>query len=152
MRSWILLRGIGLLCVLAALALPAAGGEWSSGDVEAARRYQDLERERARRYRASLDTEARAEAQRRVPEPRRQQRAERTPVPAPAPEEPGFVARIARELGGSLRDWAGHLAAELAAEFEPWARELARDLLGSAQRALVVAWCEASADESCSRA
>jgi hypothetical protein len=45
-------RVLWLVALGLVLAAPARASEWESGDVDAARRYRELERERAERFRA----------------------------------------------------------------------------------------------------
>jgi hypothetical protein len=115
------LRALALVCAVAALAPPAArAGAWKPGDVEAAERYRELERERALRYRAALEERAGA--------PRVQSDRRRTLRRGPAE---GARPRLDERP---------------TAVFEPWVRELAARLWdvfeAAAARALRAAWVD----------
>lgn len=104
------------LALLAAAPAAVAADAWSDGDVEAAERYRDLERERADRYRAAR--EAPPEAR---PAPGREAQP---PAAAPARESLG------EGLGERLRAWLADSFTALLQALGEWLRDALYRVLG----------------------
>ena len=135
-------RALLLIGILALPAVSVQAETWSAGDVEAAERYREQERERAARYRTALESAPRREA---TPSAR----GSAKPTSAPATT---LGDRLVARFADWLRAWMGAWLADLVEAAERWwlaqleslakrfEKEPARTELHGAERAPLTDW------------